>query len=676
MSQRQILVTSALPYVNGDIHLGHLVEFIQTDIWVRYQRLRGHEVRYFCADDTHGAATMIRARNEGREPDAILAEMSELHQRDLAGFGVHFDHFGSTHAASNERLVGEFWAALRSGGHVAERDVTQLFDPEAGVFLADRFVKGRCPRCDSADQYGDSCDNCGATYTPDELIEPRSTLSNSAPVSRTARHYFVELSHFQETLTHFTQDEDRLQPEIANWIKGEFLREDLHDWDVSRPAPYFGFEIPDAPGHYFYVWVDAPIGYMSATHDWCEQAGEDFDRWWRNPDCEIHHFIGKDITYFHALFWPAMLTAAGYEKPRKIHVHGMLTVDGAKMSKSKGTFIRASTYLEHLPAESLRYFYASMLSSAVRDIDLNIEEFCSRFNAHIVGKVVNLASRTARFVKGNALCDPYPEDGGLFARGVAAGEEIAAAYEATDYSQAVRRIIELADDANEFVEARAPWTLAKDPEKAAELVETCTIALNLFRQITVYLQPIVPELVERASALFGGRSVTWEDASTPLGAIEIGAFKHLSKRIEAAQAQAMIETGVESAAASSADAPAETQPFDAEPIEPECTIDDFAKIDLRVARVVEATSVPDARKLVQLTLNLGGDEVRTVFAGIKKHYEPEALVGRLVVVVANLAPRKMKFGVSEGMVIAAGGDESGLFLLGPDSGAAPGMRVR
>jgi len=544
MSSRQILVTSALPYANGDIHLGHLVEHVQTDIWVRYQRLRGHSVRYFCADDTHGAATMIRAREEGIEPEDLLADVSAVHQRDLADFGVHFDHYGSTHAPSNEALVGEFWAALRAGDHIAERDVTQLFDPEAGLFLADRFVKGNCPRCDAADQYGDNCDACGSTYTPDELKNPKSTLSGSIPEMRTAKHLFVTLSDFQDFLTDWTQSGDHVQSETANWLKGTFLAEPLRDWDISRPAPYFGFEIPDAPGHYFYVWVDAPVGYISATKDWCDAHGHDLADWWRNKECEIHHFIGKDIAYFHTLFWPAMLKAAGYSLPTKIHVHGFLTVNGTKMSKSKGTYIRGRSYLDHLSPDYLRYFYASKLSSAVQDIDLNFEEFAAKVNSDLVGKVVNLASRTARFVEGKALAS-YPDDGGLFATGANAGDEIAECYEACDYGKAVRSIMTLADRANEYVEAKAPWVLRKDPEKADELLEVCTVALNLFRQITIYLCPVLPDLAERAATLVGASAVQWQDAQTPLEGTTVAKFEHLMQRVDPKKIDALIEASQE-----------------------------------------------------------------------------------------------------------------------------------
>ena len=541
-----MLVTSALPYANGHIHIGHLVEYIQTDIWVRFQRLRGHEVRFFCADDTHGTATMIRARQEGREPEALLAEMSEAHQRDFADFGIVFDYYGSTHSPSNQRLVNEIWKTLRDAGHVVEREVRQLYDVEAGCFLADRFVKGTCPRCAAADQYGDHCDKCGAVYTPDELSDVVSTLSGTTPEVRSAPHFFVTLEAYRDFLEAWTQEPGRLQPEIANWLAGAFLSEPLRDWDVSRPAPYFGFEIPDAPGHYFYVWVDAPVGYMSATWDWCEQSGEEFARWWSDPSCEIHHFIGKDIAYFHTLFWPAMLKTSGYTLPRAIHVHGFLTVNGEKMSKSKGTFVLARTYLEHLDPDVLRYYYASKLGGGVSDIDLNLEEFAAKVNADLVGKVVNLASRTARFLKGGHLTDAYPDDGGLFEQAARRADEIAEAYEACDTNRVTRIAMALADRANEYVETRAPWSLRKQEGKQEEVRAVCSVALNLFRQITLYLEPILPRLAAQARALLAVEAeAAWRDAQTPLTGNALADFEHLLQRVDPERVQAVVATSVE-----------------------------------------------------------------------------------------------------------------------------------
>jgi methionyl-tRNA synthetase len=551
MSRRQILVTSGLPYINGHIHLGHLVEYIQTDIWVRFQRLRGHDVRFFCGDDTHGTATMVRAQQEGRDPEDLVAAMSEAHQRDFADFGVSFDHYGSTHAASNERLVAGVWKALRDAGHVSEREITQLFDAQMGVFLADRFVKGTCPRCGAADQYGDNCEVCSSVYGPEELVDPVSTLSGATPELRSAPHFFVKLADFQDFLSGWIREPGRLQPEIVNWLEGSFLSEPLRDWDVSRPAPYFGFEIPDAPGHYFYVWVDAPIGYMSATWDWCEKTGEDFERWWCNPDCEIHHFIGKDIAYFHTLFWPAMLKTAGYQLPRAVHVHGFLTVNGEKMSKRRGTFVLARTWLEHLSPDYLRYYYASKLSSGVSDIDLNLEELVAKVNSDLVGKVVNLASRTARFLKNQTLCETYPDDGGLFAAARDAGIEIAAAYEERDSNRASRLVMALADRANEYVEAEAPWLLRRQEGKQEALRQVCSVALNLFHQLTLYLQPVLPGLSERARELLGVEGVPrWEDAAMPLVGLPVGRFAHMMQRVDPARVEAMVAASREPDAAS------------------------------------------------------------------------------------------------------------------------------
>jgi methionyl-tRNA synthetase len=551
MSRRQILVTSGLPYINGHIHLGHLVEYIQTDIWVRFQRLRGHDVRFFCGDDTHGTATMVRAQQEGRDPEDLVAAMSEAHQRDFADFGVSFDHYGSTHAASNERLVAGVWKALRDAGHVSEREITQLFDAQMGVFLADRFVKGTCPRCGAADQYGDNCEVCSSVYGPEELVDPVSTLSGATPELRSAPHFFVKLADFQDFLSGWIREPGRLQPEIVNWLEGSFLSEPLRDWDVSRPAPYFGFEIPDAPGHYFYVWVDAPIGYMSATWDWCEKTGEDFERWWCDPDCEIHHFIGKDIAYFHTLFWPAMLKTAGYQLPRAVHVHGFLTVNGEKMSKRRGTFVLARTWLEHLSPDYLRYYYASKLSSGVSDIDLNLEELVAKVNSDLVGKVVNLASRTARFLKNQTLCETYPDDGGLFAAARDAGIEIAAAYEERDSNRASRLVMALADRANEYVEAEAPWLLRRQEDKQEALRQVCSVALNLFHQLTLYLQPVLPGLSERARELLGVEGVPrWEDAATPLVGLPVGRFAHMMQRVDPERVEAMVAASREPDAAS------------------------------------------------------------------------------------------------------------------------------
>ena len=699
-THRRILVTSALPYANGQIHLGHLVEYIQTDIFVRFQKLRGHEAVYLCADDTHGTAIMIRARAEGRSERDLIAAMRDDHLADFAGFGVQFDHYGSTDSDANRRLCGEIWKSLRDKGLVVSRDVQQLFDPKAGVFLADRFVRGTCPRCRAADQYGDACEKCSATYSPADLIDPVSTLSGATPEIRSAEHLFVQLEPMQGFLRQWTRESGALDPRIANYLTGHFLGEPLRDWDVSRPAPYFGFEIPDAPGHYWYVWFDAPIGYIAATDEWSAARGGSWKEWWhRSADttaAEIHHFIGKDITYFHTLFWPAMLETAGLALPTKVRIHGFLTVNGEKMSKARGTFVLARTYLDHLDPAALRYYYAAKLSGDIDDIDLNLDDFAAKVNSDLVGKVVNLASRTARWLAGKQLSETYPNDGGLFARGAIDGAEIAAAYDDCDFARAMRLVMAAADRANAYVDAEQPWKLAKaGPESAEQLRDVATVALNLFRQIVVYLAPVLPELAAETGALLGVPIRSWEDSRQPLTGVPVAPFKPLARRVEAPQLEALVAASMPTASPSTLSNPAPsgnasmttepsepseptdpTEPLAAEPLAPQCTIDDFAKVDLRVARIVTAEEVPEAKKLLKLTVSLGGEERRTVFAGIKGFHDPAALVGRLVVVVANLAPRQMKFGLSEGMVVAASGaGATGVYLLSPDSGALPGMRL-
>jgi methionyl-tRNA synthetase len=678
---RKILVTAALPYANGPIHLGHLVEYIQTDIWVRFQKLRGNRCVFVCADDTHGTAIMIRARQEGRSEEAVIAETSVAHQRDFASFDIAFDNYGSTNSESNRKLCAEIWTALRGKGLIAERDVSQLYDPVAGTFLADRFVKGTCPICKTPDQYGDNCEKCSSTYSPTDLIDPVSTLSGAKPEVRSAKHLFVELEKLHAFLQEWTQSGHHLQTEVANYLKGHFLGEPLRDWDVSRPAPYFGFEIPDSPGNYWYVWFDAPIGYVASTTDWCERTGEKLENWWKSPDVEIHHFIGKDITYFHTLFWPGMLKSAEFSLPEKIHIHGFLTVNGKKMSKRDGTFVKAETYAKHLDPSLLRHYYASKLGPRLDDIDMNLDEFIDKVNSDLVGKVVNIASRCAKFASQSGLSPAYPSalDEGLFAQAAKQGEEIAAAYESCDYAAAIRTIMLQADRANQFIDKHAPWKLAKDPAQADKLRDICTIGLNLFRQLMVYLAPVLPRQVKLADELLTHPIASWDDAKSPLVGIQIATFQHMLKRVERKDVDAMIEDSRE--AAPETVAPAVPQHADtddalkAEPLSPEITIDDFAKVDLRVARVIAAEHVPEARKLLKLTLSLGGENQRTVFAGIKAAYEPEKLVGRLVVMVANLAPRQMKFGLSEGMVTAVGGGGEEVFLLALDEGAKPGMRV-
>ena len=690
-NRRKILVTAALPYANGPIHLGHMVEFIQTDIWVRFQKLRGHEVLFPWSDDTHGTAIMIRARAEGRTEEEVIAEADADHQRDFQGFQISYDNYGSTHSDENRQVCGEMWKSIRDAGLVKEKDVEQLFDVEHETFLADRFVKGTCPECGKTDQAGDNCE-CGATYSPGELIDPISTLSGTKPETRTAKHLFIELEQLHGFLREWTQSGEHLQPEVANYLKGHFLGDpdskegakELRDWDISRPAPYFGFEIPDSPGNFWYVWFDAPIGYIASTLQWCKKNGQSVDDWWKNDAVEIHHFIGKDITYFHTLFWPGMLKAAGYNLPTKVRIHGFLTVKGEKMSKRKGTAFKAATYLKHLDPSALRYYYASKLGAKLDDLDLNFEEFTSKVNADLVGKVVNLASRSAKFVKDVGLSNSYPDDGGLFESAVAAGDQIAAAYENCEYNKAMRLILELADRANPYVENAEPWNLKKDPEKASELQDVCTVALNLFRQLVIYLSPVLPDLAQKAGELLNDPIVSWDQSKTPLTGSAVSKFKHMMKRIEEKDVKAMEEESkAEAEAAIAANQAAAVvdkyndsgQSMIDEPMAEECTIDDFMKVDLRVARIVSAEHVEGARKLLKLSLSLGGDHRKQVFAGIKAAYDPETLVGRQVVMVANLKPRKMKFGLSEGMVCASGPGGEEVFLLSPDDGAKPGQRV-
>jgi methionyl-tRNA synthetase len=691
---RKILVTAALPYANGAIHLGHLVEYIQTDIWVRFQNLRGHQAAFICADDTHGTAIMIRARKENRSEEEVIAVASAEHQRDFAGFQINFENYGSTHSESNRKLCGEVWKSIRSAGLVVEKDVKQLFDTAQGTFLADRFVRGTCPFCKATDQPGDNCSKCGGTYAPADLIDPISVLSNTTPEIRSAKHLFIELEQLHSFLDQWTQSGDHLQPEVANYLKGHFLGDPnsaegskpLRDWDISRPAPYFGFEIPDSPGNYWYVWFDAPIGYIASTADWCERTGQRLAEWWKNDAVEIHHFIGKDITYFHTLFWPGMLKMAGFNLPAKVHIHGFLTVNGEKMSKSKGTLFTAESYLRHLDPAALRYYYASKLGPRLDDLDLNLDEFTNKVNADLVGKIVNLASRTAKFVESTGLSTTYPDDGGLFAAGAAAGEEIAEAYENCDYSKAMRLIVELADRANPYVESKAPWTLKKDATRQQELQDVCTAALNLFRQLVVYLAPVLPKLAEQTGELLNDPIRNWKQSQIPLTGTPVSKFNHLMKRIEAKDIQAMTEENQLAAKETTAEAATTAteataqwddsgEPLSKEPMAEECTIDDFTKVDLRVARIVSAEQVKEANKLLKLTVSLGGEHRKQVFAGIKAAYNPEDLVGRLVIIVANLKPRQMKFGLSEGMVCAAGEGGSEVFLLSPDSGARPGQRV-
>lgn len=687
---RRILITSGLPYANGHIHMGHLVEYLQTDIWARFQRMQDHQVLYVCGDDTHGTAIMLRAREEKRSETEVITEMALAHRRDFDSFGILFDHYSSTNSDANRKLCEEMWSKLHDVGLIVERSVEQLYDPKEGLFLADRFVSGTCPRCDSSGQHGDACDSCGATYSTTELKNPVSTISGATPITRSSQHQFINIEKNHEFLNEWVSADDHLQPSVANYLKGHFLSAPLQDWDVSRPAPYFGFEIPGQPDNYWYVWFDAPIGYMAATQEWCDKTGNNFDDYWRSPKTEIVHVIGKDITYFHALFWPAMLHAAGFTLPKKIHVHGFLTVNGEKMSKSKGTHIRAETFAKYLNPQQLRYYYASRLGSKADDLDLDLEDFTTRVNSDLIGKVVNLASRSARFIQEVGLSSTYPEDGGLFADGASASAEITEAYEAFEFSRAMRRIMKLADQANEYIDRVKPWTLAKAEGKATELQAACSIALNLYRQIVIYLAPVLPQLAERSAELFGTSFSRFQLAQQPVVGIHLQPFKHLMARVDPRNVKAVLAASVEKGAPATPDsasagkkpkAPeASPSPGTAdgdgkiEPIAEQCTFDDFCKVDLRVAKIVNAEEVKGSKKLLLLTVNLG-DHDKTIFAGIRAAYTPGDLLGKLVVVVANLAPRKMKCGTSEGMAIAAGPGGRDIFLLSPDSGASPGQRI-
>lgn len=677
MKPRKILITSALPYANGPIHLGHMVEYIQTDIWARFQRLRGNECYYVCADDTHGTPIMLRAQQEGITPEQLIARIGEEHQRDFAGFRVGFDNYYSTHSEENRYFSEYIYKAARDNGHIEKRTIRQAYDEQAKMFLPDRFIKGECPRCGAADQYGDNCEVCGATYSPTDLKNAVSAISGSKPVEKETEHYFFKLGHFEDFLRTFLNSA-AVQKEIANkqmeWFESD---QGLSDWDVSRDAPYWGFKIPDTEDKYFYVWLDAPIGYLASFRNLCERVGMDFNAFWKaDSDAEVYHFIGKDIAYFHTLFWPALLHGAGFRTPTAVNCHGFLTVNGAKMSKSRGTFIQAESYLKHLNPEWLRYYFASKLSNGVDDIDLNLEDFVARVNSDLVGKVVNIASRCAGFINkrfDNKLSDTLP-DNALYQEFSDASERIAELYETRRYNQAMREIMALADKANQYVDEKKPWVLAKDPEKLVEVQDICTQGINMFRAIVAYLKPVLPQLAVDAESFLNAGELRWESVATPLTACEITKFSALMTRVETAMVEAMIEDNKQAMPAP-AEAAKPTGPLADDPISDTIQYDEFAKIDLRVAKIIKAEHVKGADKLVQLTLDLGG-ETRNVFAGIKSAYDPADLEGRLTVMVANLAPRKMRFGVSEGMVLAAGPGGKDLFILTPDSGAAPGMRVK
>ncbi|MFO2462484.1 methionine--tRNA ligase [Pseudomonas sp. 15FMM2] len=679
---RKILVTSALPYANGSIHLGHMLEYIQTDMWVRFQKHRGNQCIYVCADDAHGSAIMLRAEKEGITPEQLIANVQAEHSADFAEFLVDFDNFHSTHSEENRELSSQIYRKLRDAGHIATRSITQYFDPEKKMFLADRFIKGTCPKCGTQDQYGDNCEKCGATYAPTDLKDPKSAISGATPVLKDSQHFFFKLPDFQQMLQTWTRS-GTLQDAVANKI-AEWLDAGLQQWDISRDAPYFGFEIPDEPGKYFYVWLDAPIGYMASFKNLCERTPAlDFDAFWgKDSTAELYHFIGKDIVNFHALFWPAMLEGSGYRKPTGINVHGYLTVNGQKMSKSRGTFIKARTYLDHLSPEYLRYYYASKLGRGVDDLDLNLEDFVQKVNSDLVGKVVNIASRCAGFIhKGNAgvlvAKNAAPELTEAF---LAAAPSIADAYEARDFARAMREIMGLADRANAWIADKAPWSLNKQEGKQDEVQAICATGINLFRQLVIFLKPVLPLLATDAEAFLNVAPLTWNDHATLLADHQLNEFKPLMTRIDPVKVQAMSDASKEDLAASQTDtgqaAPAGNGELAKDPLSPEIEFDTFAAVDLRVALILKAEAVEGADKLLRLTLDIG-DEQRNVFSGIKSAYpDPAKLEGRLTMMIANLKPRKMRFGISEGMVMAAGPGGEEIYLLSPDSGAKPGQRIK
>lgn len=665
--QRKILVTCALPYANGSIHLGHMVEHVQTDIWVRFQKLRGHSCTFVCADDAHGTAIMLSAERLGISAEQQIANMQEEHQKDFAGFLIGYDNYYTTHSEENKTFAELIYNRLKANGHIAERSITQAFDPEKGLFLADRYIKGTCPKCKTPDQYGDNCEACGATYATMDLINPVSAVSGATPIAKESKHLFFKLPEFSDFLKHWTRA-GHLQDEIANKL-AEWLDSGLKEWDISRDAPYFGFEIPGESGKYFYVWLDAPIGYMASFKQYCQRTGVDFDCYWK-PDssAELYHFIGKDIINFHALFWPAMLSSAEFRTPTKVFAHGFLTVNGKKMSKSRGTFINASTYLNHLDPEYLRYYYATKLSDGVDDIDLNMDDFVARVNSDLVGKVVNIASRTAKFInKTGGTLSANIDSPELWQRFVDASDTIAQLFEGREFSRAMREIMALADAANEYIADKAPWSLAKQQGQEQAVLDVCSLGINMFAVLMTYLKPVLPVTAKAAEA-FLNVELNWSAAPQFLGEHGINPFQPLMQRIDSNKVEQMIESSKE-------DIPPQAQSWLAkEPVAAEIEYSDFAKMDLRIVKIANAEHVEGADKLLRLTLDLGG-ETRQVFAGIKSAYKPEDLIGRLTVMVANLKPRKMKFGMSEGMVLAAGPGGSALFVLHPDAGAEPGMRV-
>ena len=660
--KRKILVTSALPYANGPIHIGHLVEYLQTDIWVRFQKMRGHICHFVCADDAHGTPIMLKAEEEGVTPEALIERVSAEHQRDFSAFGIEFDNYHSTHSSENKEISELIYGRLREAGHICRKVITQAYDPVKKLFLPDRFIRGSCPHCSAPEQYGDSCENCSRTYSPSDLVDPVSALSGATPEQRESEHLFFKLSNFEDMLKVWLVNND-LQAGVVNKLN-EWFDAGLHDWDISRDTPYFGFEIPGESDKYFYVWLDAPIGYLASFKNLCGKAEIDFDEYCRpGSGTEMYHFIGKDIMYFHTLFWPAMLNGAQFRLPTNVFVHGFLTVNGQKMSKSRGTLVTAETYLEHLNPEYLRYYFAAKITPAIEDIDLNFEDFQRRVNADLVGKVVNIASRCAGFLTGRFdgfLSDAY-DDSALIEEFKAAAPEVADCYEARDFARAMREIMALADSANQYIDRRKPWVLAKTDGADCDVHRVCSTGIALFRILAIYLKPVLPEMARAVEQFFNCEPLTWEDIGRDITGKKIDSFKSLMQRVAAEKVEAMINDSKSSESSQTA--------------EPYITIDDFAKIDLRVAKIIEAKLVDGADTLLQLNVELGSEK-RTVFAGIKAAYEPDQLQGKHVIIVANLKPREMRFGTSEGMVLAAGPGGEDIFLLGPDAGAVSGMQVK
>ena len=674
MAPRKILITSALPYANGPTHLGHMLEYIQTDIWSRFQKLRGHETYYVCADDAHGTPIMLNAQKQGITPEEMVAAVSFERQRDFADFNIKFDNYHSTHSEENKELSSLIYTRLNDAGFIKKRTIEQLFDPEKSIFLPDRFVTGTCPSCDSIDQNGDSCDSCGATYSPTELKDPKSVMSGATPVLKDSEHFFFDLPAFEGMLKEWLHS-GSIQEEMANKLQ-EWFTDGLQQWDISRDAPYFGFEIPGEPGKYFYVWLDAPIGYMASFKNLCNKTDLNFEDFWgEDSKAELYHFIGKDIIYFHSLFWPAMLDGAKFRKPTNVFAHGFVTVNGAKMSKSKGTFIKARTYLDHLNPEYLRYYFAAKLNSGITDFDLNLEDFAQRVNSDLVGKVVNIASRCAGFItkKFDGKLSDTILDQALLTEFQDASESIANSYESREFGRAIREIMSLADKANQFIDTNAPWVLIKNEETQEQAHQVCSLGINLFRLLMVYLKPVLPQMAQNVEA-FLNEELTWESAKTQLTGHEITKFKALMQRVEMDKVNTMLEESKESLEAKPHTVLESNGELEKDPIADEIEFDDFAKIDLRVALIAKAEHVKGADKLLKLTLDLGG-ETRQVFAGIKSAYQPEDIEGKLTVMVANLKPRKMRFGMSEGMVLAAGPGGKEIHILNPDEGSKPGMRI-